>query len=81
MNHMLSRLFPVLLLGALIAGCSSAKQIAERNDARCTARGLQPDSKEFNACLSQLEAESAARMESNRRALMERPMDLPINRQ
>lgn len=81
MNDTLYRLILFLLIGALAAGCSSAKQIAERNNERCTARGLQPDSKEFNACLSQLESESAARMESNRRALLERPMDLPINRQ
>jgi hypothetical protein len=71
------RIMLLLALGAMLAACASAERLAERNNARCEARGLQPESKEFNACLTQLEGEQQARMERNRRDMMERPMDPP----
>jgi hypothetical protein len=79
MNCLFSRIVPLLLL-SLLAGCTSAKQLAERNNERCAARGLQPNSDAYSECMAQLETSRDLRMETNRRALMERPPDLPTSR-
>jgi len=73
-----------LLLLALLAGslaaCTSTKDIEARNEQRCTARGFEPNSKLYNDCLSQLEAERGARMEQRRREALEKPAIPELNR-
>jgi hypothetical protein len=73
MNDIVSRLVPLLLIGALAAGCTSAKQLAERNDERCVARGYTPGTDAFADCVVRIEGERDVRMERNRREMMERP--------
>ena len=73
MTHSLFRSALVLGLCLLAAGCiTTAEQLAERNNQRCTNRGLEPGSKLFNDCLAQIENERDARKEANRRAMVER---------
>jgi hypothetical protein len=79
MNDLGRHFIPLLLL-SLLAGCTSAKDVAARNNERCAARGLQPNSDAFAECVTQLETSRDLRMETNRRALMERPPDLPTSR-
>jgi hypothetical protein len=63
----------LLMLAALLAGCaSSAEQLAQRNNERCAARGLQPNTDAFSDCVVALETERTVRMESRRRDMMER---------
>jgi hypothetical protein len=62
-----------LVLGLLAAGCASKAQLAQRDSDRCVARGLQPNTAEFNACLLQVQGDRDARMETNRRDMLERP--------
>jgi hypothetical protein len=70
----MTRRLPLLLaLGLLVAGCASQAQLAQRDHDRCVARGYQPDTREFNACLVQLQGARDARMETNRREMLERP--------
>ena len=71
------RVFPRTLLGlalcALATGCiTTAEQLAQRNNERCTNRGLEPGTKLFNDCLAQIENERDERKEANRRAMVER---------
>lgn len=68
----------VVLLAALASGCTSAKDLAERNNERCAARGYTPGTDAFADCVVRIEGESQARMERNRREMMERPPDLPM---
>ncbi len=63
-----------------LAACTSAKDIAERNEARCQARGLEPKTDRFEDCLRQLENERDARMEQRRRENLERSAVPPSNR-
>lgn len=69
-----------LLAGSLAACASSSKDIEARNEQRCTARGFEPNSKLYNDCLSQLEAERGARMEQRRREALEKPAIPELNR-
>ena len=68
------------MLAALLVGCASAKDIAERNEARCRARGLEPKTDNYENCLRQLETERDARVESRRREQLETPAIPPSNR-
>lgn len=68
------------VLAASLAACTSAKDIEARNEERCQARGFEPNSKLYNDCLSQLEAERSARMEQRRREALEKPAIPPLNR-
>ena len=72
------RLILPLVLTLLAAGCvSTSEQLAQRNNERCAARGLQPGSDRFSECLVQLEGERVQRMETHHRQMMERPPDVP----
>jgi hypothetical protein len=64
---------PLLLLSlALLAtGCASTEQLAQRNEERCAARGFARDSDAFKNCLVDLDSERDARMEANRRRMLE----------
>jgi hypothetical protein len=73
MKRRFPRLAPLLLLAALAAACTSAKQLAERNNERCVARGYTPGTDAFADCVVRIEGEGQARMERNRREMMERP--------
>jgi hypothetical protein len=68
------------ILGALLAGCTSAKQIAERNEERCQARGLQPKTDAYQECIVQLDNERDRRVEARRREMIEQSAAPPSNR-
>jgi hypothetical protein len=70
------RLILIVSLALLAAGCASTKQLAERDNERCAARGFQPNTDAFSNCLVQLDSERDARKDANRRALLEKP-DIP----
>jgi hypothetical protein len=75
---------PILLLSlcALLGGCltTSPEQIAQRNNDRCTARGYQPNTKEFEECVTRLETERGLRMQSRHQEMLERSAAPPWNR-
>ncbi len=77
---MIRSLLLLSLLAATLAACASAKDIEARNEERCQARGLEPNTKNYNDCLTQLEAERSARMEQRRREALEQPAIPPLNR-
>ena len=77
MHRFIGRLFPLFILMAFIAGCTSAKELAERNNERCVARGYTPDTDAFADCVVRIEGERDARIERNRREMMERPAETP----
>jgi hypothetical protein len=80
-RHAMTRTALLLsLLAATLAACASAKDAEARNEQRCTARGFEPNSKLYNDCLSQLEAERGARMEQRRREALEKPAIPELNR-
>ena len=73
MPFLFIRLIPVLVLGALQAGCiTSAEQVAQRNEERCTARGYQPKTDAHNDCMVRLEGEGQARRDARHREAVER---------
>jgi hypothetical protein len=81
MTRPLLRLSPsLLLLAASLAACTSAKDIEARNEARCQARGLEPNTKNYEDCMRQVDAERSARMEQRRREQVETPYVPPLNR-
>jgi hypothetical protein len=62
-----------LALCALVTGCiTSAEQQAQRNEERCVARGYQPNTKDFNDCLTRVETERDLRMQSRRQEMLEK---------
>jgi uncharacterized protein YecT (DUF1311 family) len=64
----------VLTLSVLVASCAAtAEQQAKRDGDRCAARGLTPDSKAHDDCLTQVERARDARLQSRHRELVERP--------
>jgi hypothetical protein len=73
MTSFFRRSVPLLVLGALLAGCASAAQIAQRNEERCTERGYQPKTDAFSDCVLRLEGERRQRMEDRRREMLEKP--------
>jgi hypothetical protein len=68
------------LLAVTLAACASAKDIEARNDARCQARGLQLNTKNYEDCMTQVETERTTRMEQRRREQLEQPAIPPLNR-
>ena len=71
----------LLALSLPVTACiTSAEQRAERDNERCVARGYQPNTKDFNDCLTRLETERSVRMESNRRDMVERSAIPSLNR-
>jgi hypothetical protein len=65
----------VVAVGATLAGCTSAEQLAKRDQERCSDRGLAPNSDLYANCLLQLEGERSNRMEQRRRENLEKPFD------
>ena len=68
MNHRHAVLLSLLLL----AGCASTEQLAQRDNERCAARGLAPETKNFNDCLTQLETERVLRKDARHREQIEK---------
>ena len=67
------RCITLLALAVLLAACaSSPEQVAQRQNERCAARGLQPNTDAFNECVAALDNERDRRMESRRRDMIER---------
>ena len=74
------RFILLTLLGALLAGCTSAAQIAQRNEERCQERGYQPKTDAFADCVTRLETERSVRGEQRRREMLEQSAAPPSNR-
>ena len=71
----------VLVLSALIAACAmTAEQQAARDDERCTARGLQPQSKAHDDCVLGLRASRDTREQQRHRDLVEQRAPTPYSR-
>lgn len=68
------------VLAASLAACASAKDNEARDEARCQARGLEPNTKNYEECMRQVDAERSARMEQRRREALEKPAIPQINR-
>jgi hypothetical protein len=80
MNHRFIRPSMLLLLAGLaLAGCTSAADLAKRDNERCTARGLTPNTDTYSNCLLQLEGDRGARIEQRRREMLEKPFDPSTN--
>jgi hypothetical protein len=79
MNPFLRRSLLLLAFGAALAGCTSAEQLAQRDNERCAARGLAPNTDNYANCLLQLEGERSARTEQRRRENLEKPFDPSSN--
>lgn len=69
----------LLALAGALAGCTSAADLAARDNQRCTDRGLAPNTDLYANCLLQLEGERSARMEQRRRENLEKPFDPASN--
>ena len=61
---------PFLMLAALLAGCATAEQTAQRNEERCTARGYQPKTDAFSDCIVRLDSEHEQRMTARRQEML-----------
>ena len=68
------------LLAATLAACTSTKDIEARNEQRCQARGLEPNTKNYEDCIRQLDVDRSGRMEQRRREQLETPAIPQINR-
>jgi len=69
---MIRRTLVPIALCLLAAACASSTQVAQRDNDRCTARGLKPETKEFERCMLDVETERKVRMDERHRALIER---------
>jgi hypothetical protein len=69
---MLPRLILSLALSLFVAGCGSVGQLAQRDEERCAARGLQPQTDAFTNCIVSLETERKLRMDARHREQVER---------
>jgi hypothetical protein len=68
----------VLTLTGLVAACAvTAEQQTARDDERCTARGLQPQSKGHDDCVSGLQRQRDTRMQQRHRDLVEQRAPTP----
>jgi hypothetical protein len=78
----LTRSIVLLVLTTALAGCltASPEQIAQRNADRCTARGYQPNTKEFEECVTRIETERGLRMQTRHQEMLERSAAPPWNR-
>ena len=69
------------VLSGLVAACAAtAEQQAQRDDDRCAARGLQPQSKAHDDCVIGLRAQRDVREQQRHRELVERPAATPYGR-
>jgi len=67
-------IFFMCALTGLVAACgTTAEQQVQRDDERCTARGLKPTTKEHDDCVSSLQSQRDVRMQQRHRELVERP--------
>ncbi len=67
------QLATLVLLASLLAGClTSSEQIAQRNEERCAARGLKPNSDAYSDCIAALESQRERRMDTRRQEMLER---------
>ena len=81
MTAFISRSILLLALGALATGCmTSAERAAARNNERCAARGYQPDTKDFNDCMTRLETERDLRMQTRHQEMLEKSAAPSLNR-
>ena len=63
----------LILLAPLLAGClTSSEQVAQRNEERCAARGLKPNSDAYSDCVAGLESQRERRMDVRRQEMLER---------
>ena len=69
----------MLAMGAALASCTSAEQLAQRDQDRCANRGFAPNTDLYANCLLQLEGERSARTEQRRRENLEKPFDPSSN--
>ena len=73
MTRFFYRSILALALGALVAGCiTTAEQQAQRNEERCAARGLKPNSDAYSDCVAGLESQRERRMDVRRQEMLER---------
>jgi hypothetical protein len=56
---------PVLIVLASLTDCASVEELHARDEATCAGNGLQPDSRDFDACVQE--------QQMLRRAFMSRP--------
>ena len=72
----------VLMLGLLTSGCltTSPEQQAKINNDRCVARGYQPETPDFNACLQRVDNEHDSRMQTRRQEMLEKSGAPNLNR-
>jgi hypothetical protein len=69
-----SRIVCLLMLGGLIAACTtSPEQQTARDEQRCTERGYKPQTKQHDDCVVGLAASRDVRMQRQHRELVERP--------
>ena len=73
MTRSFGRPLLVLALCALATGCiTSAEQQAQRNEERCAARGLQPNTDAFKDCMVRIDTERELRMQTRRQEMLEK---------
>jgi hypothetical protein len=75
------RWLAVLALCLLSAGClTTAEQQAKNDGERCVKRGLQPGTKEFDFCLSQIDGDRETRIQQRRQEMLEKSAAPPLMR-
>ena len=62
MTYLFHRSTALLVAGALLASCSSAAQLAQRDEERCAARGLAPKTDAYSDCVVRMESERLQRI-------------------
>jgi uncharacterized protein YecT (DUF1311 family) len=74
MTQTFCRTIFVVALSSLAAACAmSAEQQAQSDSDRCTARGLQVNSKAHDECITALQGQRDARLHRRHQELVERP--------
>lgn len=72
----------VLALAPTLAGCFTTQQsAAQRNEERCAARGLKPNTDAFSDCVVALETERDSRMQRAHRENLSRTTIPPLMRE
>jgi hypothetical protein len=75
------RTLAALALCALSAGClTTAEPQTKRDSERCIARGIQPGTKDFDYCLSQIDGDREARIQARRQEMLEKSAAPPLMR-
>ena len=81
MTKTFRRTILLFALSALVAACAAtAEQQAARDDERCAARGLKPQTKEHDDCVVRLRGSRDVRMQQRHREMVERPAATPYGR-